>query len=246
MIYKCGVFMKDILLSIFSALVGAILQKRYSNKLLWLRKSERLITPDIGDPAVKIYYKKKVIKSLSVAKILIINDSQTALVPQSFVNGKGIVIEGKGKCRLLRIDVVEHSDAGNKYSVCISKDHKSAIVKFHHFNPSDTFLLQIFHTGKQENDLNCTCSASGISKTERISIRGNSLADVIFTTIFQFIFCMCLLGLSLSWAEQGGIKLWLSVGVLLLIVLFVIITVLYWELEYRFTNWYKMARKNRF
>lgn len=238
--------MKDILIAIFSALFGSILQRRYNNKLLWLLKNERLITPDISDSAIKIYYKTRVIKSLSVAKMLIINDSQTALTPKSFVNEKGIIIEGKEKCRLLRIDVIDHTDVGNKYSVCISKDSKSAIVKFHHFNPSDTFLLQIFHTGKNGDDLECSCSATGISSIEKIYISGRTYFDLVVTTLLQIVFSIVLFGASISWAAQGGIKSWLSVILLLLIVLLVIISVPSWELEYRSKKWYKIALKNRF
>lgn len=238
--------MKDILIAIFSALIGAILQKRHRGKLLWLLKNERLITPDIGDPAIKIYYKTKVIKGLSIAKILVVNDGQRPLTQQDFVNGKGIVIAGKEHCRLLRIDVVEHTDTGNVYTTCISKDRRSAIIKFHHFNAGDAFLLQIFHTGKLGKDLECSCSATGISTTERISIIGHTYCDLIVTTILQSVFCMGIFGLSVSWISQGGIKLWLSPILLLLIILVVFVAIASWEFEYRFKGWYKIARKNGF
>lgn len=238
--------MKDIILIIFSTLLGAILQKRNKGRILWLRKNERLITPNIGDPAIKIYYKTKIIKGLSIAKILIVNDSQTDLTQQSFVNGKGIIIDGKGFCRLLRIDISEHTDTGNNYSTCIDKDRKRAIIKFHHFNSGDAFLLQIFHTGKQADNLECTCSATGISATEKISIAGHTYFDLIVTTILQSVFCMGIFGLGLSWISQGGIKLWLSPILFLLIILVVMASIASWELEYRFKGWYKIARKNGF
>lgn len=242
-------FMKEILLAIFSALIGALLQKfqnKFKGELLWLRRNERLITPNIGDPAIKIYYKTKIIKSLSVAKILLINYSQSALKIEDFPEGKGITIIGKEHCRILRIDVVDHTDTDNTYNTSISKDHTSAMIKFHHFNPGDAILLQIFHTGTSANCLHCKCNAAGITNIKKIAIYGMTTRDLIGSLIFKSMILFVLMGMGLSYWEESGWWHWVSLFPWAIGLMYVWLIIIPFDLQYRFKNWYKMAKKNNF
>lgn len=237
------------LTSIVLLLLGCVLneiQNKYQGEMLYLCRNERLITPNkIGNQDIQILYKKQPIESLSVAKLLIVNNTKQAL-KNTDLSKEGFVIKTQGDGKILRIDLQNSTDTSNVYELPIEANKKTVSVKFHHLNPGDSWLFQVFHTGKSSDDLLCSCSAAGIIKTKRISIIGHSFSDLIITTIFHFILYMVLIAISISLIEKGKIIAWSSIIPIGFLILLIKIMVSSWELDYRFNGWYKMAQKNGF
>lgn len=222
------------------------IQNRYRGEILYLCRNEHLLTPKrINVQDIQILYKQQTIESLSVAKVLIVNNSQHVL-KQTDLNNEGLCVKTVGKTEILRVDLQNNIDNKKICTTTITSNQKNVIIKFHHMNPGDAWLFQIFHTGIDADDLICKCSAAGITKTRKVVLNSFSISDLIFTTMLEFVVCIGLLDLSSSFIAQSGIKTFIGIVLLLLLVLFIVGIVISWELEYRFKNWYKIARKNGF
>ena len=241
--------MQNFIWFILSGLLGCIgneLTGRYRGEVQYLCRNERLITPKgSGVQDVEILYKKQPIETLSVAKMLIINNSQKELTKKDLYRG-GLQIKATGKGKILRVDFLESTDSSNIYQADIDNNGKIAYIKFHHINPGNAWLFQIFHTGQSGKELACECNATGITKTRKIMIIGKNIGELLLLLPFQ-IFCYAfLLAIGLIMCEKSGGLHWLFIFPLLLIVALVFSYVLTWELPERFTGWYKLARKNGF
>ena len=140
--------MKDIIYYIVSLLVGAVLQKiqsRFCGEILYLCRNEKLVVPSGKTPSdVHILYKKRVISGLSVAKFLIINDSQNPLRLEDLTSQQGLRIETCEGYKILRADIISHSDSENSFNLEVPKGRKAIFLKFHHLNPGECLLIQIF------------------------------------------------------------------------------------------------------
>lgn len=179
-------------------LIGHIMteiQNRYRGEILYLCRNEELIIPKgVGIQDVQILYKQQPIESLSVAKILIVNNSQHVLEKRDLDN-EGLCIKTTGKADILRIDWQSSTDTDNVYELPVSTDKKSVAIKFHHLNPGNAWLFQVFHTGESSHSITCSCSAAGITNTRRISIEGRSIWELLFftpvTTNLYINYCRC-------------------------------------------------------
>lgn len=230
-------------------LLGCIiseLQSKYRGELLYLCRNERLLTPvGVKNQDVKIIYKRRKIKALSVAKILIVNNSQHVL-KETDLSGKGLLIKQIGEGKILRVDIQKSVDMDNIYSSCITPDRKNVSIKFHHMNPGESYLFQVFHTGLYSDDLICQCTAAGIINVRNICIEGKSNREFLLMIPFQFLFFLFLSAIGLDFFEKGGWISWVGIFLWVFIVLLVWKIVSLWELDYRFKKWYKIARDNGF
>lgn len=114
---------KDLVLLVLGALIAKI-QSRYRGELLYLCRNDRIFTPTaVGNQDIKILYKKRAINALSISKILVVNNTQHIL-RQEDVIGDGLCIKENKEGKFLRIDLQNHTDKQNVYSIPISKDRK--------------------------------------------------------------------------------------------------------------------------
>ena len=241
--------MQEIIISVISMLLGCIateLAQKYRGEILYLCRNERLITPKGSSvQEVEILYKKQPIEALSIAKVLIINNSQSALKKNDLCKS-GLQIKSTGKGKILRIDFLNSTDSSNIYEAVITKNGKTASIKFHHMNPANAWLLQIFHTGVSQEEIECECNATGITKTRKKAIIGKSWLELLLLLPFQFCLYSFLFVIGLIICEKAGWIHWFFIIPWSIIMYCVVSYVLSWELSERFSGWYKFARKNGF
>lgn len=241
--------MQNFIWFILSGLLGCIgneLTRRYRGEVQYLCRNERLITPKgSGVQDVEILYKKQPIETLSVAKMLIINNSQKELTENDLYKG-GLQIKATGKGKILRVDFLDSTDSSNIYQADIDNNGKIAYIKFHHINPGNAWLFQIFHTGQSGKELTCECNATGITKTQRIMIIGKSARELLLLLPLQISFYIFLLSLAFRICESTGWLHWFFPLPLFILITLILINVIVWELPKRFTGWYKLAQKNGF
>lgn len=230
-------------------LLGCIIneiQNRYRGEILYLCRNEELVVPKgVGIQDIQILYKQQPIDRLSVAKLLIVNNSQHVLEKRDLDN-EGLCIKTAGEANILRIDWQNSTDTDNVYALPVSADKKSVAIKFHHLNPGNAWLFQVFHTGKSSNSLTCICSAAGITNTKKVSIEGRSVWELAFLIPLQALFLLLLIAISLTCCEKGGWMMCPAILLWAIIVALIIGFVSLWEFNYRFKGWYKMAQKNGF
>lgn len=238
-------FIKFIVTLLIGYMIREI-QNKYRGEIVYLCRNERLVVPQgLPNQDVQILYKQQPIERLSVAKIMIINNSNYAIKKADLVKG-GLFIKGRENTHILRIDSQNNTNTGNIYKLLISDDQQNTEIKFHYFNPGDTWLFQVFHTGKDKEDLICCCFAAGITHTKKIILSGRSSYNIIISTILQMFFCLVLLLASIDLFVAGGWRAMVSILLVFLIVLSIYSWVLSLDLNYRFKSWYKTAIENRF
>ncbi len=236
---------KDLVLLVLGALIAKI-QSRYRGELLYLCRNDRIFTPTaVGNQDIKILYKKRAINALSISKILVVNNTQHIL-RQEDVIGDGLCIKENKEGKFLRIDLQNHTDKQNVYSIPISKDRKKVTISFKYLNPGDAWLFQVFHTGVSSEDLICQCNAAGITATKKIKIYGKPFVELVVSFPIQLLLIFAMFGLGLECYRYGGFMILLAVLVWIGMACLVWLVFSSWELQYRFCGWYKLARKNGF
>lgn len=236
---------KDLILLVVGALIAKI-QSRYRGELLYLCRNDRIFTPTtVGNQDIKILYKSRAINALSVSKVLIVNNSQHVL-KQEDLAGEGLCIKEKAGGKILRVDLQNHTDKQNVYSLPISRDRKKVTISFKYLNPGEAWLLQIFHTGQSSSDLICQCNAAGITSVKKIKIEGRALWELIVSLPIQLLIIAAAFGLGYACYQEGKFMILLAIFFWVATLSFVWGVFSSWELQHRFSGWYKLARKNGF
>lgn len=241
--------MLQIISYIGTLIIGCIIstiQNKYRGEILYLCRTETLVLPvKIGIQDIQILYKKQPISTLSVSKLLLVNNSQHIVKKSDIAKNEFYISISKGN-KILRIDCINNTDTKNIYNLSISENQEKVFIKFHYLNPGDSWLFQIFHTSQYSQDIQCTCCGAGITNTKRISILCHPWWEIAFLLFVHFVVCTIFIVIGLELCEKAGFLQYLCIFPWFLTILFVISFVKLCELDYRFTGWYKFAQKNGF
>lgn len=114
-------------------------------------------------PKLSITYDDKNLESLTVTKIRIKNTGSEVVKINDIAQADPITFSARKNSDVLLLDfgISYVSDKLNNFELNKSDDNNKVSVKFDYIEPKDFIIVQILHTGKQNNDIEVTGTVIG-------------------------------------------------------------------------------------
>ncbi len=127
---------------------------------------------------VQIRYSGEIINNLSISKIAFWNDGKETINSSDVAQKKPIIIKINEEFEILDAEIIFNKNEANDFKITISEDHKYISVTFDYFDFEEGFVLQVYHTGNDSEDL----VVEGQIKTVKMIVRKD-----ISKALFPFV-----------------------------------------------------------
>ncbi|MFW0737812.1 hypothetical protein [Flavobacterium sp. T12S277] len=143
---------------------------------------------------LKISYKNKDIKYLTVSKIAIWNSGNTTIWENEIPENNKIQINICNNYEILEYELIENEDVDSKLNIT-KIDDKHLEINFKFLEPNKGVVLKLIHTSKTSNDVSIKGRIIGGSEIKRINDigRNNKEREHWSTKYFGFLFGVILL-----------------------------------------------------
>jgi hypothetical protein len=160
-----------IFISLFLAPVGVILailfyfKSKRKKSIKFCQKNDLLIRDFIQKvDGLNIEYLGNKIKTLSIAKIAIWNDGTETINGYDIPKHDNFFISIDNNHDILDVSIIQTTNKSNDIKVKLSEDKKEINIDFEYLDKKDGFVLQLFHTGIDIENINLNGSIKGFGK----------------------------------------------------------------------------------
>jgi len=138
---------------------------------------------------LKISYKNKDIKYLTVSKIAIWNSGNSTIWEKEIPENNKIKINICNSYEILEYELIENEDVDSKLNIT-KIDDKQLEINFKFLEPNKGFVLKLIHTSRTSNDISIKGRIIGGSEIKRINDigRNNTEREHWSTKYFGFLF----------------------------------------------------------
>ena len=186
----CDVFTGGVtfnIITFFGMIIGftlAIIFYRKSKRLLLVTYAVRTIELIKGSAEnlklLKIIYNDKIVPTLSISKIALWNGGRDTINQSSFANLSPLKIKLDDKYDILEASVLYMKNSSNDFKITVGENLKYIDIEFDYFDKNEGLILQIYHTGKNSDNIKVEGRIKSGKNPNRISyLSSQSLLNVL-------------------------------------------------------------------
>lgn len=116
---------------------------------------------------VEVCYQKDKIENLSISRIAIWNAGRETINPENMAPADLLRITSGDGVRILDVRILYEKNKANNFSLDIPSQNE-VLIKFDYFDLYEGIILQIYHTGKTEDDIKVHGSVKGAGSIQKI------------------------------------------------------------------------------
>jgi hypothetical protein len=174
-------------------------------------------------PAVTIRFAGhgEAIDNLTVSKVIFWNAGRDTIKKRDIITPPGIIVQAKNGCTILDAEIVHRTTPENEFEVTKAQDKSQLRVTFKYMDRNEGVLIQVFHTGVKDDDIEVLGKIMGAGSPVKLYIPNPHLAPqktpekysrtwdnviLMFAICFPFLLCFLIWLLSALPREQREMK----------------------------------------
>ncbi len=129
-------------------------------------------------PALTVHFQGhgEPIENLTVSKVVFWNAGRETIRKQDVVKPQGIVLKVKDGYKILHAEIIQRNASENNFDTTSSQDKTQATLTFEYIDRNEGVVIQIFHTGLKDEDIEVVGKIMAAGSPRRMFIPHPSLA----------------------------------------------------------------------
>lgn len=141
---------------------------------------------------LNLLFDGKEIDDLTITKFVIWNSGNEEIRRDDLVSEKPLAIKSIGKAQILDAQIIVYTESTNKFSIT-KVESKKATLDFEYVNKNDGVVVQIIHSGSQD-DLLLDCKLKGGEKIREHKIESSFLRSIFTKESLRIFFNRVMIG----------------------------------------------------
>ena len=104
--------------------------------------------------SVHIQYADREVSNISISKLALWNEGKGTIDSSDVAKNNPLRIQIDEKYEILDCEIIYQKNSSNGFSIALSEDRKSIAIDFDYFDYLEGIIVQIYHTGNSNSDLN--------------------------------------------------------------------------------------------
>lgn len=152
---------------------------------------------------IHVFWKDQEVPNLSITRIYFYNEGNLPIVASDVLSNNPLRLEMTSGCKILEYSVTMSSQKDNEITLHCSSDGKRLDMQFVYLDPKDRFIVTIYHTALNSEDINLLGKIVGVPKILRkIDPHQESSKDEMLFAILSSLFSLLLwFGLMFNWID---------------------------------------------
>lgn len=146
-------------------------------------KTFRLVEDELNKiEVVEILYRGQRVENLSLSKLALWNRGNDTINATDIAPTDPLKIVLSDSYKLLAAEIIYVKTKANNFSILQDLEKGEIKIDFDYFHTNEGVMIQIYHTGKSNNDVNLVGTIKGVNKIPRIAP-----TEIYFTYSFSFV-----------------------------------------------------------
>ena len=175
-------FTISLILTVVSLILAFVFYYRSLNwKVPCYSKVNRLLIDAdlLNRNPIKVLFKEELIKTLSISHIAFWNDGKATINGNDIVQSDKLRIIARNKTKILATEIVKINRPANNVTLTQNIERNEVVVDFDFLDFKNGFVIKIYHTGEDLDDVDILGSVKGVNNIIDINKNEHSIIGIL-------------------------------------------------------------------